>query len=95
MSVPSSFLDRIRAIYPSDSGLNNPWYILAAVAFSASNMPEAVPQVFSYVLSLLPNGSSLDERRVVARKLREALFKSGLLSGYPKVGGYTRVGIPR
>lgn len=63
----------------------NPWFIVAAVAFSASNRPEGVPEVFRYVLQELPPASELADRRMIAGKLREAIFKSGLISGYPKV----------
>jgi hypothetical protein len=34
---------------------------------------------------LKESGSDTDEQRLLARKLREALLKSGLISGYPKV----------
>jgi len=57
------------------------------VAFSASNKPEGVPQVFQYVLEDLRTNSTSNknEEKLVAQKMREALFKSGLISGYPKV----------
>ncbi|KAH6919099.1 AhpD-like protein [Coprinopsis sp. MPI-PUGE-AT-0042] len=88
MDVTTAFMDRIRDMYPSrsstDSVLDRPWYILAAVAFSASNVPEAIPRIFHHVLEQLPKESPLEERRLLARKVREALFKSGLISGYPK-----------
>lgn len=93
----TNFLIQLRDLYPggsrTDSILDRPWYISAAVAFSASNVPEAIPQIFRYVLNQLPTDSPLEERRLLARKLREALFKSGLISGYPKVCG-ARPGIP-
>ena len=66
--------------------LQNPWFIVAAVAFSASNRPEAVPCVFKQALQDLKNGSyDTPEELLLAKKMREALFKSGLISGYPKV----------
>lgn len=67
--------------------LTNPWYIAAAVAYSASNKAEAVPQVFQYALQeLKTNQAAESEQFLLAQKIREALFKSGLISGYPKVG---------
>jgi hypothetical protein len=33
----------------------------------------------------LPKDAKVEDQMVVARKLREAIFKSGLISGYPKV----------
>lgn len=68
------------------SALQNPWFIVAAVAFSASNRPEAVPRVFEQALQdLRGTGSDKSQELLLARKMREALFKSGLISGYPKV----------
>ena len=70
------------------SALRNPWFIVAAVAFSASNRSEAVPRVFEEALQdLKSGGSDISEELMLARKMREALFKSGLISGYPKVIG--------
>ncbi|CAA7265310.1 unnamed protein product [Cyclocybe aegerita] len=79
----------------------NPWYIAAAVAFSASNKPEGVPRVFEHALADLrstptirgtkggvkvrrPGNEDEDEKKILARKMREALFKSGLICGYPR-----------
>jgi len=69
--------------------LGNAWYIVAAVAFSASNRPEGVPRVFEHVLKDLNRigGESLagkSDKKILAQKMREALLKSGLISGYPK-----------
>lgn len=74
----------------NDLSASNPWYIIAAVAFSASNRPDAVPHVFQHAIKDLQTEEasgigSLEEKRLVARKLRDALFKSGLTSGYPRV----------
>jgi len=66
--------------------LRNPWFIVAAVAFSASNRSEGVPRVFEQALQdLKKGGSDKSEELMLAQKMREALFKSGLISGYPKV----------
>jgi hypothetical protein len=68
------------------TALPNPWYIVAAVAYSASNKAEAVPHVFEYALrELTANQGVESEKFLLAQKIREALFKSGLISGYPKV----------
>ena len=48
----AEFLSTLKAIYPSDTS-NTPsylWAIIAAVSLSASNVAEAVPIVFMYVL---------------------------------------------
>ncbi|KAF5358138.1 hypothetical protein D9756_001950 [Leucocoprinus leucothites] len=75
----------MRRGYDNRTALPNPWYIVAAVAYSASNKAEAVPQVFQYALQeLSENQGAESERFMLAQKIREALFKSGLISGYPK-----------
>ncbi|KAG9001268.1 hypothetical protein FRB95_002540 [Tulasnella sp. JGI-2019a] len=77
-----AFLSRIRALYPiQPSAVRNPWFIAAAVAFSASNVPEAVPLVYQHAVREV---DGVDDRLLVVRKIKDALFKSGLLSGYPK-----------
>ncbi|ESK86763.1 carboxymuconolactone decarboxylase [Moniliophthora roreri MCA 2997] len=81
--ITPSFLRRMQGIYPpSSSGKvwKNPWYILASVAFSAANEPEGVPIVFQYALQ----GVEGKDRMTLARKTRDAIFKSGLTSGYSK-----------
>lgn len=65
------------------AALRNPWYIVAAVAFSASNRPETVPHVFQHVAQDLQGERA--SQLLLARKMRDALFKSGLTSGYPRV----------
>ncbi|KAG7443907.1 uncharacterized protein BT62DRAFT_1078097 [Guyanagaster necrorhizus] len=76
------FLTRLEALYPMQArGFVSPWSLVAATTFSASNLPEAVPEVFKYALKGV---NTHDERQLLVRKLKDALFKSGLLSGYPK-----------
>lgn len=71
-----------------DVGLANPWYIPAVVAYSASNKPDAVPFVFRFVLEeLKAKDAPVAEQFLLAQKMREALLKAGLTSGYPRVGG--------
>ncbi|EIN03557.1 hypothetical protein PUNSTDRAFT_93915 [Punctularia strigosozonata HHB-11173 SS5] len=88
--VDAAFLSRLEALYPSTSSastspsravVDSPWYVAAAVAYSAANRPEAVPRVFEYVLAKVDEPA---ERLRLARKLRDALFKSGIIGGYPK-----------
>jgi len=65
----------------------SPWYIVAAVAFTASNRPEGVRRVFEDALEDLRSESATkSEEFLLAQKMREALFRSGLISGYNKVG---------
>ena len=83
------FLSRIKALYPTNSpnSLRNPWFFVAAVVFSASNLPEAVPLVYQYALKSGLDSPVNDDATtlLLVRKVKDALFKSGLLSGYPKV----------
>ncbi|KAF8164006.1 hypothetical protein BJ912DRAFT_1035132 [Pholiota molesta] len=95
--VSPSFLNGLKALFPENTGsrigsttttesiLRNPWYIVAAVAFSASNRPEAIPRVFEHVLEDIKSSSSSQsgtkpDNKLLAQKLREALFKSGLIA---------------
>ncbi|KAF8141384.1 hypothetical protein EV363DRAFT_1465665 [Boletus edulis] len=45
------FLSSLKQLYPPQSTyVKSPWYAVAAITFSASNCPEAVPLVLEYVL---------------------------------------------
>jgi len=98
----TTFLSALKSIYPSqglttpDAILEQPWYIVAAVSFSASRKPAAVPIVFQFVLheleaAQLVTGVRADseegraQRLKLANKIREALLHSGLLSGVPRI----------
>ena len=93
-----TFLNHLKTIYPSQGGkvlpvLRNPWYLITAVALSASNTPEAVPAVFRFALENLrketPHSGvvpAIDHELALARRFRECLLQSGLLSGYARVG---------
>ncbi|KAF8626203.1 hypothetical protein AX15_004893 [Amanita polypyramis BW_CC] len=75
-----TFLTHLKSLFPARSTAN-PWYIVAAVAFSASNRPQEVPRVLQYVVR---DAQTEQEKIVVAKKVRDALFKAGLTSGYPR-----------
>lgn len=81
------FLTSLKELYPPQSTyVKSPWYAVAAITFSASNCPEAVPLVLEYVLNDLDAiGASHEDRLTAARKIRDAVFKSGMISGFPKV----------
>lgn len=84
-AVSLDFLAQLEKLYPGDGkGKVNRWPFIAAVAFSAANLPEAVPLVFTYAVQDLHDDA---DRLSLVRKMKDAIFKSGLLSGYPKVGG--------
>ncbi|KAF8888062.1 hypothetical protein BD779DRAFT_475657 [Infundibulicybe gibba] len=75
------FLSRMEALYPKEGEQAGTWAPIVATAFSASNAPEAVPLVFQHAVRGL---ESRDERLLLVRKMKDAVFKSGMLSGYPK-----------
>lgn len=73
----------------------SPASFVAAVAYSASNRPEAVPLVFKDALTEMKDKQAdcedpavHEERLHLARRFRDALFQAGLLSGYPRVRLY-------
>ncbi|KAL4245524.1 Peroxisomal Targeting Signal 1 Protein [Abortiporus biennis] len=82
----NEFLTALKSLYPRLPVVQNPWYLVAAVTFSASNRPEEVPNVFRYVLGDLKDegNDSESNRFVVARRFRESILQSGLLCGYAR-----------
>lgn len=75
------FLAHLKSIFPVRASLN-PWFIVAAVAFSASNRPEEVPRVLTYAIR---DVQTEQDKLTIGNKARDALFKAGLTSGYPRV----------
>lgn len=85
LPLTKEFMNDLKSSFPSSersSPSQNPWYLVATVGLSASNRPEAVAQVFSYAIQ---DVLGHDERLEISRKIREGLFISGLICGYPKV----------
>lgn len=90
------YLAYLKSLYPQHASkpgtnvegiLQSSWYLVAAVAFSASNRPEAIPKVFAFVSDELDAESATTEQKfLVARRFREAIFKAGLLCGFSRVG---------
>ena len=93
------FLSRLRALYPSSSSslsqfsqststadFVNPWFLVAAITYGASNRHRAVPHVYKFVLeSLEAENASLETKKRVTTALRDAIYKAGLISGYSRV----------
>ncbi|EJD39316.1 hypothetical protein AURDEDRAFT_116225 [Auricularia subglabra TFB-10046 SS5] len=67
-------LARLKTLYPAA------WYVPAAVAFSGGNVPDALPAVFRAAAADLPT----DQHALLARRIRDAVFKAGVLTGYNK-----------
>lgn len=97
----TEFLAHLKSLYPlrdvvrgTSSVLRNPWYIVAAVVYGSSNRPEGIPLVFQHVLNDLkqaqaeeqkPAEAAQQEQLLLARRMREAILKGGLLCGYSRV----------
>ncbi|KAG1739019.1 hypothetical protein EDB19DRAFT_1712533 [Suillus lakei] len=81
------FLNELQSLYPTTAKyVDSGWFLAASIAFSSSNCPEAVPCVLRHVLGdldKLPDTSD-EDRRLLVRKMRDGILKSGMLSGYPK-----------
>jgi hypothetical protein len=100
------FLDEISDLYPTsnlkssspiETILDNKWYFIAAVAFSAGNTPEEVPNVFKYTMKKLAEAHSQSktepsqvhrDQLALARRFREPLCISGITSGFSRVWLY-------
>jgi len=98
-------LDHIQSLFPTnnlksasevETILDNKWYLIAAVAFSAGNAPEEVPHVFKYALQGLSEAHTRlhtdpdqahEDRLTLARRLRDTLFVAGVTSGYARLHG--------
>ncbi|KAG1857357.1 AhpD-like protein [Suillus subalutaceus] len=81
------FLKELQSLYPATAKyVDGDWFLAAGVAFSSSNCPEAVPRVLRYALDDLDKLSvtSYEDRKLLVRKMRDGIFKSGMLSGCPK-----------
>jgi hypothetical protein len=82
------FLDQLKSLYPTPVNyVDGDWFLAAGIAFSSSNCPEGIPCVLRHALedlNKLPNTSD-EDRRLLVRKMRDGIFKSGMISGYPKV----------
>lgn len=104
--APAEFLQQLKTTYPQPASLQgakaiiyNPWYVAAAVGYTASNRPEAVPLVFLQVLGDLKNAQAVQgvdateahkEQLLLARRTREGILKGGVLSGASRVWRFLR-----
>lgn len=94
------FLEQLKNTYPTSSTSQassytqsitnadfvNPWFIITAIAYAASNRPKAVPFVYNYILDdLEKEGGGLEAKKRVTTALRDAIYKAGLISGYSRV----------
>ncbi|KAG1771453.1 hypothetical protein EDD22DRAFT_863096 [Suillus occidentalis] len=87
------FLSELQSLYPAPAKyVDGDWFLAASIAFSSSNCPEGIPYILRYALNdldKLPDASH-EDRRLLVRKMRDGIFKSGLISGYIKVNDALR-----
>ncbi|KAK4199921.1 hypothetical protein QBC40DRAFT_77887 [Triangularia verruculosa] len=70
----------------------NTWYFIAATTLSQLNRPDEIQKVYLHALNQkLPDADatenavpSLDEKRDISRRIREALVKAAAVTGVPK-----------
>ncbi|KAK0739710.1 AhpD-like protein [Apiosordaria backusii] len=73
----------------------NTWYFIAATTLSQLNRPDEIQKVYLHALGQRPLGAevaedgppavpSLDEKRDISRRMREALIKAAPVTGVPK-----------
>ena len=87
-----SFLSELQSLYPSSTSERNPWHIIAAVSYCASNRPEGVPEVLKCALrDVKAKEGGHEERLRVVREIRDGLFKAGLICGYSRVSAIVLV----
>ncbi|KAJ8474649.1 hypothetical protein ONZ45_g15876 [Pleurotus djamor] len=94
-AISSATLRELKSLYhtPPDSLrlhpiLDNPWYLVAAVAFNAARRPEVVVSVYNVVLEDLRthgNGDvNAEDHITLVKKIQEALLKASVTSGVPR-----------
>lgn len=77
MSDVETLLNTLKVQFPNDL-----WYVYAGLVFQANDRMDYIGKIWDYVLNHTPNQ---EEQVIKARKLREALLKSSVLVGFPKV----------
>jgi len=85
----TSLLEELEALWPTattpnstaEPSIPNPYALIAAVVFGSANLPELVPSVWVHAASRV---NSNDDKALLARRMRDALFKTGMLTGYSR-----------
>jgi hypothetical protein len=94
----TSFLSDLKSLYPPSASSTpsptttttpahrNPWHIITAVSYCASNRPDALPHLLRFMLADVDqSGSGHTERLNVVNEMRDGMFKAGLICGYARV----------
>lgn len=79
---PTATTEFLNELETSEALPKDTWYFIAAAALCVLNRPEEVALVFKHAVD---NCSDTKDQLRVARRIREALIKSGAVGGLPKV----------
>lgn len=82
----SSFLSHLASLFPATSSISNPYSYVAGIVFAANNAPLEVAAVYSHAVAQAAQaGGGQEAEKTTSRKFREALFKTGVLYGAPRM----------
>lgn len=81
-SNPASpeFLEHLAALFPSSSSRANPYHYIAGIVLAANNHFDDAAAVYTHAVSA-SSSTKVDTSRI----FREALFKTGVLYGAPRM----------
>lgn len=77
---PSPFLKHLSTLFPATSPLQNPYHYIAGIVYAANNLPQDAAATYQHALLTLPQSATS-----ITRIFREALFKTGVLYGAPRM----------
>ncbi|ORX50454.1 hypothetical protein DM01DRAFT_1408984 [Hesseltinella vesiculosa] len=78
----SKVLCQLPKLSRSTSIIHEPWYLVAAVVMTTLNQPQDLPQLYDHVKQKTTNDDELME---VVLRMKEAIFKSGVILGTPRI----------
>ncbi|KAJ8516366.1 hypothetical protein ONZ45_g6320 [Pleurotus djamor] len=89
-TLSPAVIQQLKSLYPATADspvLENPWYLVAVVAFNAARHPEAVVSVYKVVLEELRVQSDdvdFEDHVTLVRRIKEALLKASVTDGIPR-----------
>lgn len=82
----SSFLSHLASLFPSTSSIPNPYGYVAGIVFAANNAPREVATVYLHAVARAAQaGGGQEAETTTSRRFREALFKTTVLYGAPRM----------
>jgi hypothetical protein len=73
------YLSHLRSLFPANSSIQNPYAYVIGIVFAANNKPPETVAVYQHAIA------DTDDPAGVTRKFREALFKTAVLYGAPRM----------